>query len=358
MRVIRSKAPLRISFAGGGTDVPPYPSQEGGCVLSTTINKFAYVSLIPRQDKNINISSLDFDIMAKYNVDQEVIYDGQLDLVKSVLKNMDICQGLDMYIHSDAPPGSGLGSSSTMAVALVGAIKHWLQLPMTDYEVSEKAYFVERKDLKIDGGMQDQYAASFGGVSFIDFYGENDVVVNPLRINKTIINELEYSLLLCYTGGTRLSAKIIEDQVKKYNDKEKKSVKALRELKQITFDMKDALLRGNLDNFGDLLHQGWENKKKLSGKISNPNIDGLYHTARKAGALGGKLLGAGGGGYLLIYCPFNRRHIVARKLEDMGGQIVDFQFDKYGLQTWEATSEVVTEDEDKTMSEIAATFEQ
>lgn len=335
--IVRSKAPLRISFAGGGTDVPPYPQERGGVVLSTTINKYGYASLAPRQDGLINVTSLDYDIVAKYHADDELPYDGELDLVKAVIRNIKPPQtGLDLFIHSDAPPGSGLGSSSTMVVALLGAFKHWLAKPLTDYELAEMAYHVERMDLGIKGGMQDQYAATFGGFNFIEF-NRSAVIVNPLRVNPEILNELEYHLLLCYTGRTRLSAGIIETQVGGYVAGAEDVVRALDEMKEITVVMKNALLRGQLDEFGALLHAGWENKKKLARAITSSHIDELYATARRNGALGGKLLGAGGGGYLLLYCPFDKKHVISQELEKVGGQVVHFGFDFHGLQTWNTT---------------------
>jgi D-glycero-alpha-D-manno-heptose-7-phosphate kinase len=310
--IIRSKAPLRISFCGGGTDISPYVEERGGVVLSVTIDKYAYGSLRLRDDKNITVESLDYDIVAKYHLEDDLEYDGELDLVKAVLKNM--CngnkQGLDFFIHSDAPPGSGLGSSSTVVVALIGLLKHWQRLPLTNYEMAELAYHIERIDLAIDGGMQDQYAAVFGGFNFIEF-GPAAVIVNPLRIDIETINELQYNLLLCYTGRTRF------------------------EMKKITVEMKNALLQGHLNDFGCLLHEAWNNKKKMAKQITTSNIDVLYEAARANGALGGKILGAGGGGYLMLYCQFDKKHLIAEALEKLGGQVVEFTFDYHGLQTWE-----------------------
>lgn len=337
--IIRSKAPLRISFAGGGTDVPPYVHERGGVVLSATIDKYAYTSLRLREDKNITVQSLDYDIVAKYHVDDELIYDGELDLVKAVLKNMcsENGQGLDFFMHSDAPPGSGLGSSSTVVVALIGLIRQWHRLPLTNYEMADLAYKIERIDLGIDGGMQDQYAAVFGGFNFIEF-NPPAIIVNPLRIDNEIINELHYSLLLCYTGRTRVSANIITTQVDNYVRKEVEVLDAMDELKSITIEMKAALLQGRLTDFGHLLHEAWINKKKMAKQITSTSIDALYAAAREKGALGGKILGAGGGGYLLLFCPFDRKHIIAEELENLGGQVVDFNFDRHGLQTWEVPS--------------------
>ncbi len=277
--------------------------------------------------------------MAKYNLDGDMKYDGELDLVKAAIKNMNngYNRGMDFFIHSDAPPGSGLGSSSTMVVALIGLLKHLQRLPLTNYELAELAYKIERKDLDIKGGMQDQYAAVFGGFNFIEF-GASAVIVNPLRIDTEIINELEYCLLLCYTGKTRLSANIISTQIDHYKKKEVNVLKAMESLKNITVEMKNTLLQGKLTDFGNLLHEAWMNKKQMARQITTSNIDLMYQTAREHGALGGKILGAGGGGYLLLFCEFDKKHIVAEQLEKLGGQIVEFTFDRYGLQTWEVQS--------------------
>jgi len=335
--IIRSKAPLRISFGGGGTDVSPYPEERGGVTLSTTIDKYAYCTLATRDDNSINVQSLDYNIATRYSTDEEFQYSGKLDLVKAAIKVMKAKQGLDLFLHSDAPPGCGLGTSSTMAVTLVGAFKHWLKLPLTDYDVAELAYHIEREELGIKGGKQDQYAASFGGFNFTEFLGDK-VIVNPLRIKSEILNELEYRLMLCYTGKTRLSAGIIDDQVSNYREKKEDVIRALDETKELAIAMKNALLLGQIDEFGSLLHQAWYSKKRFSSKITDPDIDKLYETARENGAIGGKLLGAGGGGYLLLLCQFDKRHIVAEKLEQLGGKITDFAFDFNGLQTWEVTA--------------------
>jgi len=335
--LIRSKAPLRISFCGGGTDVSPYLEERGGVVLSATIDKYAYATLRPRDDLSITVRSLDYNFVAKYNLDEVLPYDGNLDLVKAVINHLNKgnnTKGLDFFLHSDAPPGSGLGSSSAIVVSLIGLFKHWLHLPLTNYEIAELAYKIERIDMGIKGGKQDQYAATFGGFNFIDFYKEA-TIVNPLRIPADVLNELHYNLLLCYTGKTRLSAGIIDTQVRNYVQRKEEVARAMDELKAITIEMKNALLRGQLTEFGALLHDAWENKKKMAQQISNPFIDQLYETARKNGALGGKVSGAGGGGYMFFYCPFDRKHLVAEALEKMGAQVVDFNFDFYGLQTWE-----------------------
>jgi D-glycero-alpha-D-manno-heptose-7-phosphate kinase len=335
--IIRSKAPLRISFAGGGTDLSPYMEERGGVVLSTTIDKYAYGSLRLRDDQVITVNSLDYDILAKYDLDEPLIYDGKLDLVKAVIKTLRINQqkqGLDIFLHTDAPPGSGLGSSSAMVVALIGLFKRWQNLPLTNYDIAKLAYQIERVEMGINGGRQDQYSATFGGFNYIEFYRDN-VIVNPLRINLETLNEFQYNLLLCYTGKTRLSAKIIDTQVQGYVQQKVDVVKALDELKKIAEGLKIALLHGRLEEFGRLLDLAWINKKMTAEQISDPHIDKLYEVARNNGALGGKITGAGGGGYMFFYCQFDKKHIIANALEQSGAKVVNFNFDFHGLQTWE-----------------------
>lgn len=341
MVIVRSKTPLRISFSGGGTDVSPYREEYGGAVLSATIGKYAYASLRVRDDRRLEVTSLDYDIVAKYNLD-DMNYDGQLDLVKAVVKNQalnkDLHRGFDVFIHSDAPPGSGLGSSSAVVVGLIGLLKHAQGLQLTSDEIARLAFHIEREDVGIKGGMQDQYAAAFGGFNLIEFgpgAGKADVVVKPLRIDADIMNELEYRLLLCYTGRTRLSDNIISAQMDAYSRHDSRVLRALEELKHITIAMKDSLQARNLDDLGRLLHEAWQNKKKMASHITNSSIDTLYDAALKTGAIGGKLLGAGGGGYLLLYCAFDRKHAVAAELERLGGQLVEFTFERHGLQTWQ-----------------------
>lgn len=335
---IRAKAPLRISFAGGGTDVPPYPQLHGGLVLNATIDNFAWGSLCPREDGQLTIESADMGVSLQYAAGTELTFDGKLDLVKAGLSRMGAAangQGFDMFLHSDAPPGSGLGSSSALVVALVGLIKEYRNLALTDYEVADLAYGIERQDLGIKGGLQDQYAATFGGFNFIEFHADR-AIVNPLRIRQDTLNELEHNLLLCFTGTTRHSDGIIQDQVGRLESKELSTVDGLHQQKQIAVDMKNALLHNRLGDFGSLLHVAWEAKKSLSPKISNPHIDELYDTARRHGALGGKITGAGGGGFILIYCPFESKLRIAEAMRRLGAKPTEFAFESRGLQTWRA----------------------
>jgi D-glycero-alpha-D-manno-heptose-7-phosphate kinase len=335
--IIRSRAPLRISFGGGGTEVEPYLSERGGVVLNTTIDRYAYGTLCLRDDRQISITSLDYDLVARYKLDEPLHYDGNLDLVKAVIRRLNggnHDQGLGLFLHSDAPPGSGLGSSSAVVVALIGLFQHWRHLPLTNYEIADLAYQIERLDMGIKGGKQDQYAATFGGFNFIEFT-RDATIVNPLRVPRDTMNELHYNLLLCYTGQTRLSARIIDTQVERYVQRKEEVLEAMDELKQVATALKNALLRGRLDDFGALLNEAWTNKKKMAAQITDPRIDEFYETARKHGALGGKISGAGGGGYMFFYCQFDKKHRVAEQLERLGAQVVDFSFDLRGLQTWE-----------------------
>jgi D-glycero-alpha-D-manno-heptose-7-phosphate kinase len=302
-------------------------------VLSATINQYAYASLRPRRDSRLTIASLDYDVVAKYDHPRRMRLDGNLDLIKAAVRALKVRRGADLWVHSDAPPGSGLGSSSTMVVALIGVLSAWLKRPLSGYEIAELAYRIERVDLGLAGGRQDQYASTFGGFNFIEFLGDQ-TVVNPLRIEADVLHELEYRLLLCYMGQTRQSARIIERQTAAYREGKAPVVDALHRLKAETLEMKKALLLGRVDAVGELLHEAWENKKRLDESISNSHVDSLYRLARREGAIGGKMPGAGGGGYFLFLTRFDRKHRVASALEKRGGQVVPFQFEARGLRTW------------------------
>nr|BCX00142.1 MAG: GHMP kinase [Bacteroidota bacterium] len=335
--IIRARAPLRISFGGGGTDVSPYADERGGLVLNATINRYAYVTIVPNNTGRITLRSLDYEQTVSYRVDEgppPVHY--EMDLARGVIQRLGIDQlrlSFDLYTHTDCPPGSGLGASSTMVVALIGAFDAWLQLGLDRYEIAQLAYEIERLDLGIKGGKQDQYAAAFGGFNFMEFYGDL-VLVNPLRLPPEWISELEYSLVLAYTGRSRYSAQIIESQIENYRQGREESVEAMDRTKQFAVELKRALLTGNFREFGLLLHEAWMEKKRISDKISNPFIDQLYEAARQAGALGGKISGAGGGGFMFFFTEFHRRHDVIRALEYHGAQVMHFGFTDSGMQTW------------------------
>lgn len=331
--IIRSRAPMRISLGGGGTDVSPYIEEHGGIVLNTTINKYAYASLVPKDGESINIKSLDYKIDLSFSINEVPTYNGELDLVKAVIKTLNISQGFDLILRSDVPPGAGLGASSTLTTALIGAFKHWKNLVYTDYELAELAYQIERKEVGITGGKQDQYASVFGGVNYIEFYADK-TIVHPLRIKSETLNELEYRMLLCYTGRSHISSEIIKDQVNNYVENRQDTRKALDETKKLAIEIKNSLVLGKIDEVGYLLDEGWRIKKIFSDKITSPFVDELYETAKKNGATGGKLLGAGGGGHLLFICNENKRYQVVETLEKAGAQITPFAFVYTGLQSW------------------------
>jgi len=334
--VYRAKAPLRLSFAGGGTDVPPFPQQEGGLVLSATINRYAYGALAPRSDGTIGVESVDFGLRVDYGVEDDFAFDGKLDLVKAALRDFGHPgeeRGFDLFLHANAPPGSGLGSSSAVMVTLIGLLKEYQSLPLTDYEIAELAFRLERHDLGIKGGYQDQYAATFGGFNFIELEGER-VIVNPLRIPADVMHELEHNMLLAYTGTTRQSHGIIDDQTSRFESGDADTLAGLRMQKELAVEMKNALLQRRLTEFGGLLGTAWEQKKRLSPKIATPFIDEAYAEACANGALGGKVTGAGGGGYMLFFCPFEKKHRVAEALIRMGCGVTEFEFTHDGLTTW------------------------
>lgn len=333
--LVRAKAPLRVSFGGGGTDVPPFPQEEGGCVLNATINRYAAGTFRPRTDHQICVDSVDFGLSVRYSVDEKLVYNGKLDLVKAAILQLDgqATEGFDLFLHTDAPPGSGLGASSAMMVTLVGLLRESQGLPMTDYEVADVAYCIERKTLGIQGGMQDQYAAAFGGFNYMEFLPDR-VIVNPLKVSPDVINELQYNMLLCYTGSMRLSSNIIREQVARYEARNCETTQALREIKQLAVEMKNVLLLRKLNEFGRLLHEEWAQKKRMADSITNSQLDDLYERARQGGAIGGKITGAGGGGYMLLYCEYDRKHRVAQCLRELGCTVMDFAFEPAGLQTW------------------------
>ena len=335
--LIRAKAPLRISFAGGGTDVPPFPEREGGLVLNAAINRYAYGTLRPREDDSITIHSHDYGVQTQFGTDDPMVFDGKLDLAKAAIRRFvgADSRGFDLVLHSNAPPGSGLGSSSAMMVALIGALAEKANLPLTDYELAEMAHSIEREQLGIKGGRQDQYAAAFGGFNFLELSGDR-VVVNPLRVPQDTMLELEHNLLLCYTGTTRQGDHIIEDQTARFEDHNDEAVAGLRAQKDLALEMKNALLQRRLQDFGELLDTAWAAKKRMSSRISNPHIDELYTEGKKHGAIGGKVTGAGGGGYMLFYCRHDRKHQVAGRMIELGASVDEFAFEQDGLRTWRA----------------------
>ena len=334
----RSRAPLRLGLAGGGTDVSPYSDEFGGAILNATISLFSYATIEPRDDGKIVLVAEDRNERYEMNTAEALEINGELDLHRGVYNRIvkDFSNkplSFTLTTYSDAPPGSGLGTSSTMVVAILGAFTEWLQLPLGEYDMAHLAYEIEREDLAMAGGKQDQYAATFGGVNFMEFYGDN-VIVNPLRVNETFVHELEHNLLLYYTETSRSSAAIIEKQTQNVKEKKEKPIEAMHKLKEQARMMKEAILKGQLDSIGEILDFGWQHKKVMASGITNERIDAIYQSCIDAGAIGGKISGAGGGGFMIFYCPDNTRFRVIEALEQFGGAAKRYTFTAKGLTTW------------------------
>lgn len=337
--IYRSKAPLRIGLAGGGTDVSPYSDQFGGAILNATISLSAYAAIEILPENKIIVEALDRDEQQVFDLADELPIDGTLDLLKGVYNRIQkdyapSLKGFRLSTFVDAPAGSGLGTSSTLVVAVLGSFKEMLKLPMDEYKIAQYADGIERNYLQLAGGKQDQYAATFGGVNFMEFYAGDKVIVNPLRIKPEYLHELENNLVLYFTSTSRESAAIIKEQVKNVHEKNEKSIEAMHHLKDQAKMMKEALLQGKLDEIGLILDYGFEQKRNMAANISNSSIEGVYNAAKAAGATGGKISGAGGGGFMIFYCPGNTRHAVIKTLNTFGGTVRDYSFTKYGLTTW------------------------
>lgn len=337
--IYRSKAPLRIGLAGGGTDVSPYSDLYGGTILNATISLFAHATIEPLDGNQIILEAADRGEQESFEFSTELPINGRLDLLKGVYNAVQkdygsIKKGFKLTTFVDAPAGSGLGTSSTLVVAIIGAFAEMMRLPLGEYDIAHYAYEIERNQLKLAGGKQDQYAATFGGVNFMEFYGDDKVIVNPLRIKEQYLFELENNLLLYYTSTSRESAKIIEQQSKNVLAKKEASIEAMHQLKQQAQMMKEALLKGKVHAFGEILDYGYQQKRKMAEGISNTLMEDIYETAKGAGATGGKISGAGGGGFMIFYCPTNTKYHVIKSLEKFGGHHKSYQFVDYGLKTW------------------------
>jgi D-glycero-alpha-D-manno-heptose-7-phosphate kinase len=337
--IYRSKAPLRIGLAGGGTDVSPYSDLYGGAILNATISLYAHATIEPIEEKKIILRAVDRNEEEQYDWSNQLPINSKLDLLKGVYNRVQKDhgikeQGFRLSTYVDAPAGSGLGTSSTLVVAVLGAFAEMLRLPLGEYDMAHYAYEIERNDLALAGGKQDQYAATFGGVNFMEFYDENKVIVNPLRVKQQHLFELENNLLLYYTSTSRESAEIIKKQSRNVTDKKESSIDAMHQLKQQAQRMKEALLRGKLNEIGEILDFGFEQKRQMAEGISNPLMEDIYTTAKKAGATGGKISGAGGGGFMIFYCPGTTKYNVIKSLENFGGRHRNYQFVEHGLQTW------------------------
>ena len=340
---VRSKAPLRIGLAGGGTDVSPYSDTYGGCVLSVTINMFAYTTIETRDDGLVCFTASDIDKTFTHHACDNIPIEGDLILHKAIhnriVRDFNRNQPLPISIntHSDAVPGSGLGSSSTMVVSILSAFRELLKLPLGEYDLAYLAYQIERVDCQLSGGKQDQYAATFGGFNFMEFYKDDRVLVNPLRIRRAIENELQSQLLLYFTGISRDSGKIIEDQIKASNDSSetgKESLAALHQVKEIAYSMKEYLLKSDINSMADVLADSWQAKKSTSKSISNPHIEEIAELALTNGAKSLKLSGAGGGGFMIMFVEPTKKLHLSNLLAKQDGIVSNFQFTSTGEESW------------------------
>jgi D-glycero-alpha-D-manno-heptose-7-phosphate kinase len=338
--IIRSRAPLRLGLAGGGTDVSPYCDQYGGAVLNVTIDQYAYTIIEPTQDARVYFTASDTGDHFQATADDAMELADPLILHRAVYHRI-ITQFNDgrplpcrITTFCDAPPGSGLGTSSTMVVSIVKAFVEWLNLPLGEYEIAHLAFEIERLDAKLDGGRQDQYAATFGGVNFIEFLPEDRVIVNPLRVKNWIISEMETSLVLFDSGVSRSSARIIKQQTDNLTSHSGTTLDAMHAIKDDAFHMKEYLLKGDFDRFAVCMRKSWDSKKRLADNVSNSHIDGIIQSALDAGARAGKVSGAGGGGFVTFLVAPERRMEVIRALSRNDGHAMICHLTRHGTEGW------------------------
>jgi D-glycero-alpha-D-manno-heptose-7-phosphate kinase len=340
MTTIRSRAPLRLGLAGGGTDVSPYCDVHGGYVLNATIDRYAYAVISTHEDKYVRFVATDQQLEKCIEPNLPLPLNGKLDLHKAVYNYFMINHNhgnpipLEIRTFCDAPAGSGLGSSSTLVVAMIKAFVELMNLPFGDYDVAHLAFQIERIDCALQGGRQDQYSATFGGFNFMEFYEGDRALINPLRIKNWITCELEASLLLFYTGISRESARIIADQSANLQSGAENALASMHGIKEEALTMKECLLRGDFNGFVESMRLGWENKKRSAKSVSNQHIDEIYEAVIDAGALAGKISGAGGGGFMLFFVPIESRMDVVRTLGGYDGQVSNCHFTDEGCQAW------------------------
>jgi len=332
--IIRSKAPFRVSFGGGGTDMAPYCTEHGGCVISTTIDRHVYITIKPRNDSKIKVISTELNEDYTFKAGDNNYSEGY-ELFKGAVNVLEIKEGFDIVVSSELPTGSGMGGSSTVCVALIGAFNEYFQLNLTKHEIAQKAYDIERIELKQKGGYQDQFSAVYGGFNFIEF--TDTVKLFPINTTTEMLNELQYRTILCYVGGSHFSSDIQDEVLKGYKIEKKSFIEAMQDLKDVAHEIRKIVESkdvNKLNEFGEQIHKGWLAKKSLSTRISNKDIENFYLTSRKFGVIGGKLLGAGGGGHLLLFSDPDKKYEVIRELQKIGGIIVNFHFNPKGLETW------------------------
>lgn len=338
--IIKARAPLRLGLAGGGTDVSPYVDVHGGYVLNAAIDRYAYAVIRTLNDPIIQLVATDRELSMECALSNWAPGSGELSLHKAVYDhfivnfNNGVPIPLELCTFCDAPVGSGLGTSSTLVVAMIRAFSELLNVPLDDYATASLAFRIERIDCGLQGGRQDQYSAAFGGFNFMEFYAAERVVVNSLRIKDWVLSELESSLILFFTGVSRESATIIADQSNNVHEGRLEAIDAMHAVKNEALQMKECLLRGDFEGLIQSLRVGWENKKRTARTVSNPHIDEIFNAAIKAGALAGKVSGAGGGGFMLFFVPTDRRMAVMRTLDSFQGQISNCHFTRQGAQAW------------------------
>jgi len=335
--IIRSKAPLRLGLAGGGTDLDTYCDHYGGCVLNATISLYVHCTIKERDDNKIIFEAIDINEKLELASSKLLVFDGKMDLYKGIYNRIvkDFVKkplSFKISTYSDVPSGSGLGGSSTLVVAIIKAFVEWLNLPLGEYDIARLAFDIEREDIGIVGGAQDQYAATFGGFNFMEFYDKKRVIVNPLRVKNWIIDELEDSIVLYFTNITREASQI--EKEKKSLLRNEKALHAMHEVKEDSILMKEALLKGDISKFAKILGKSWAAKKRVSSSISNNEIDRVYDIAMDIGAYSGKVSGAGGGGFMFFMVePTKKLHLI-RELNKQQGEVVNFGFIKDGTKGW------------------------
>jgi D-glycero-alpha-D-manno-heptose-7-phosphate kinase len=336
---VRARAPLRLGLAGGGTDLSPFCDEHGGAILNATIGRYAYAHLSFRRDHQLCFSAHDVRQEDVVPLAAELPLDRGLLLHRAVHNRMvrDYLRGrilaLTLTSTVDAPPGSGLGASSALVVALVEAYRAAFSLPLGRYDVARLAFEIERVDLGLAGGRQDQYSAAFGGVNFMEFLPGDRVIVNPLRISHSFLCEFEASLIVCFTGASRASA-IIQDQVKAATENDRGALEALHQLKSDAVDMKQALLGGNIRHVAEILNRSWQAKRRTSKSVSNSKVEEIFALGLENGAVAGKVSGAGGGGFLMFMTDPEHRYRLVTALNDAGVLASPIQFTDGGAESW------------------------
>ena len=330
--VVRATAPLRISFVGGGTDFPHYFERHGGAVLSATIDRVVRVTLSPREDRQVRVRSLDLGHLVEYHLDEGPEYDGVMDLAKAAIARIGLDGGLDMAIGSEAPPGSGLGGSSALVTAVVGALAALGNRRMTPDQLARLAYTIERDDLRIAGGWQDQYAAAYGGCNLLEF-SSRGVTVTPVHADPEVFERLRANLVLCYTGAVRRDVGLIDTQISMYREGREDTILGMKQLHEMAYAMRDALEAGEPDRLGGMLREAFEAKKRMNPRIAEHTpIEAMLDAAQEAGATGRKICGAGGGGYLMVYALPQAQAAVRDALEGLGGRLAPFALRPEGVR--------------------------